>query len=183
VAVEETANAGNAQIHGTRVRLRKTKQVYRSASAAVLFPPGRPKGKEPPLGAAGTRSVRGVGVVHFGVRWLRSFQQPLRIRTKRHPCNLLATVRKPSICYLCRNAVNCSTCAGLPIRNRCVEADGQGHLPAISQQLHLPLAAPQACVAKASISTSSVPQGRLHCVLSSVCRVGKVSGWRGSVSR
>lgn len=55
--------------------------------------------------------------------------------------------------------------------------------PPFRNKSHLPLAAPQACVAKASISTSSVPQGRLHCVLSSVCRVGKVSGWRGSVSR
>src|SRR3546814_16675138 len=39
-----------------------------------------------------------------------------------------------------------------------------GYIPGAALQLYLLLAAPQACVAKASISTSSVPQGRLRCV-------------------
>ncbi len=69
------------------------------------------------------------------------------------------------ICPRSRNAVNLLPCAGLPIRYR------RAGLPAaratfrvLCASNNLLLAAPQACVAKASISTSSVPQGRLRCV-------------------
>jgi len=54
------------------------------------------------------------------------------------------------------------------------QAGRQDYISGVPPQFYLLLAASQACVAKASISTSNVPLGRLHCV-SDEC----VPGWRG----
>ena len=70
-----------------------------------------------------------------------------------------------TICSRCRNAVNLLPCASLPIPyRRSGKRAVRTTFRALHASINLPLAAPQACVAKASISTSSVPQGRLRCV-------------------